>query len=198
MQPPTVPIGDSGGRRFRLILLGATMLISACSASGAPSATPPNPSDSSASALPAGCQPLTLRSPTGERVVLDGKWTEVGDPTSPARMTWRLVTQGNCVWGAGQVGEVRPDPEARPPDYQSLVGLVGSDFTVTGDILWLGPVPPGLPWTVVPYSPLRMLIEFDDAGAIVLREDRERGVLGPRCPEPTLACPEPLLLERAD
>jgi hypothetical protein len=189
---------------FWLILLGATMLISACGASGLPSAPASQPLDSSASEipgagnLPPGCEPLNLRSPTGERVVLDGAWTEVGDPNSPspARMTWWLVTQGDCVWGAGDVDEVRRTET--PPDTQSLVGRVGSDFTVTGDILWLGPVPSGLPFRVAPYSPLRMLIEFDDAGAILLREDREQGVAGPRCPEPTFVCPEPLLLERAD
>ncbi|HET9497768.1 MAG TPA: hypothetical protein VFP83_05525 [Candidatus Limnocylindria bacterium] len=81
---------------------------------------------------------------------------------------------------------------------QSLVGHINSDFTMSGEILWLGPSPPALPYELVRYSPLEMLIDFDAAGATILRESREGGVHGPRCPDPQSYCPPPLVLERAD
>jgi hypothetical protein len=83
-------------------------------------------------------------------------------------------------------------------DVQSLNGRIGSDFVITGDIVWLAPRPIGAPGNPARYAPLRMLIEFDDAGEFVLREDRQPGVVGPRCPAPGGYCPDPLVLVPAD
>ncbi len=136
---------------------------------------------------------MDLRGPDGERIVLDGQWIEVDRVGEP--MTWWIRTQGDCVWGDGQVEDVETRPIGQRPDQvQGLSGVIGSDFVITGEILMLGPG--GLPAT--PYSPLRMLIEFGAAGEIFLREDREPMVLGPRCPDPGSYCPDPLVLERAD
>lgn len=149
--------------------------------------------------LPPGCQPIELRDPNGERIELDGRWTVVRSPPSGPLMTWWLFTQGDCVWGAGQVDDVGAISTSPNPDkVQSLSGHIGSDFTITGDILWLGPPPPAMPFQLVRYSPLEMFIEFGDSGAVLLREDREGGVQGPRCPFPPNYCPPPLVLERAD
>jgi hypothetical protein len=43
-----------------------------------------------------------------------------------------------------------------------------------------------------------MFVEFDEAGGIVLREDREPGLTGVRCPDAGGYCPAPLVLQRAD
>ncbi|HEY7522764.1 MAG TPA: hypothetical protein VH720_03795 [Candidatus Limnocylindrales bacterium] len=191
-------------RSWFLVCLGLVTV--ACGASGQPSASvaPSTPSSAAASeggvsGLPPGCEPINLRDPTGERLELDGQWAEVGTPDRGELMTWWLFTQGTCVWGAGQVGEVRIGTISSSPDQvQSLSGQIGSDFVITGELVWLGPVPPGAPGVPIRYAPLRMLIEFDDAGQVLLRDTREAGVRGPHCPEPTGFCPDPLVLERVE
>lgn len=193
-----LPLRGSCRPGFWVGMLGATLLIAACTASGAPPATPSSSPGSSASEapgagdLPPGCEPLNLRSPTGERVVLDGVWSTT---TSTPPMTWWLHTEGECVWGGGQTDEVPIEGLSATPDrVQVLTGSIRSDFTIAGDIVWLGA--PGAPGSR--YAPLRMLIEFGDAGEVVLREDREAGVSGSRCPDPQSFCPAPIVLQRAD
>jgi hypothetical protein len=149
--------------------------------------------------LPAGCEPIELRDPSGAPVVLDGQWTEVGSPDTGRLMTWWLFTQGTCVWGAGQVDEVHSgDVSSAPDQVQSLTGQIGSDFTITGALVWLGPTPPFTPGPPMRYASVRMLIEFDDAGEVRLRDTREPGVPGPHCPQPQGFCPDPLVLERVE
>jgi hypothetical protein len=150
--------------------------------------------------LPPDCEPIELRDTTGARIVLDGQWIEVSSPDTSQLSTWWIWTLGTCVWGAGQVDrEVRTgDPFSTPDQIQSLTGQISSDFTITGDLVWLGPLPPGAPGSPLRYAPLRMLIEVDESGQILLREVREPGVRGPHCPDPLSFCPDPLVLERAD
>ena len=106
----------------------------------------PRPASSApAGNLPPGCEPIDLRTPSGERIVLDGAWTEVGTAAQP--MTWWIRTQGDCVWGAGQVDEVPPEgtisaragprPESRRSD--------GVRPVITGEIVWLAALPSGAP-----------------------------------------------------
>jgi hypothetical protein len=179
-----------------------TLLGSGCARSPAvPVDVTPAPTETPAPAagnLPPGCAPIDLRAPSGERIELDGTWTEVG--TTGQLMTWRIRTQGNCVWGAGSIEDAPPEGalDARPADVQSLAGVLQSDFVITGEIILLGADPPGVPLNQPPYSPLRMFVEFDEAGEILLREDREPGASGLRCPEPSGYCPAPLLLRRVD
>jgi hypothetical protein len=144
------------------------------------------------------CEPIGLHDPSGERISLDGGWDEVPSPDRSNLMTWWIHTQGDCIWGAGQAEEVFTGIATSPDRVQSLSGRIGSDFTISGDIIWLGPVPPGSVGSPIRYSPLRMFIQFDDDGRVLLREDREAGVRGSRCPDPASFCPAPLLLERAD
>jgi hypothetical protein len=49
---------------------------------------------SAAGNLPPGCEPIDLRSPSGERIDLTVTWVEDAEG---APMTWRLKTQGTCV-----------------------------------------------------------------------------------------------------
>ena len=185
-------------RPWVTLLLGATVVATGCGAS--PALTPtPAPTETTAPAfgnLPPGCDPIDLRGPSGERIELDGTWTEVG--TAGQLMTWWIRTEGDCVWGAGSIEDVPPGGtfEARPDHVQSLRGRIGSDFVIAGEIVWLGEPPLGAPGTPPRYSPLRMLIEVGDAGEILLREDREPGVSGLRCPDPAGFCPAPLVLQR--
>jgi hypothetical protein len=179
-----------------------TLLGSGCARSPAvPVDVTPAPTETpvaDAGNLPPGCSPIDLRTPAGERIELDGTWAEVG--SGGELLTWWIRTQGNCVWGAGSIDNPSPAGtfEARPDHVQSLRGVLGSDFVITGEIVWLGALPLGAPGVLPPYSPLRMFVEFDDAGEIFLREDREPGVTGPHCPDPSGFCPAPLVLQRVD
>ena len=187
-------------RRWSLLVLGLTVGAAGCGAS--PESPPTSPTQTpvaDAGNLPPGCSPIDLRTPSGERIRLDGSWAEVG--TGGELMTWWISTQGNCVWGAGSIDDPPPAGtfEARPDHVQSLRGLLGSDFVITGEIVWLGGLPlGGAPGVPAVYSPLRMFVEFDEAGEIRLREDREPGATGLRCPEPSGFCPAPLVLQRAN
>ncbi len=182
------------------LLIGATLVASACTASPQPTATlsPAETPALAAGNLPPGCSPIDLRTPSGERIDLDGTWAEQG--TGGELMTWWIRTQGNCVWGAGYIDNVPPEGtfEARPDHVQSLAGLLGTDFVITGEIIWLGAFPTEAQAAPSRYSPLRMFVEFDDAGEIFLREDREPGVTGLRCPDPSGFCPAPLVLKPVD
>lgn len=114
--------------------LVAALVPAGCGAS--PALTPtPAPTETPGAAvgnLPPGCGPIDLRAPSGERIELDGTWTEVG--TAGQLMTWWIRTQGNCVWGAGYLEDVPGEGtfEARPDHVQSLRGRIGSDFVITG------------------------------------------------------------------
>ena len=189
------------GMSLVLAVLFLAAVVVGCSPTTPPSTSAQptaSPGESAESALPPGCEPLELRSADGTRIELDGPWVEVVEVGEP--MTWWIRTQGDCVWGSGQIDDVPPREGfgARPDQVQSLNGAIGSDFVITGEILYLGPLPVGVPGTLTPYSPLRMLIEFGDTGEILLREDREAGVVGPRCPDPVSYCPTQLVLQPAE
>jgi hypothetical protein len=173
-----------------ILLLAACNALASAELSASASAAP-------IGGLPPGCHAIDLRGPSGARIVLDGRWLE---DAADARMTWWIRTQGDCVWGAGHIEDISPEGsfDARPDQVQSLAGHVGSAFVITGEIIWLAALPPGTTGTPSWYSPLRMLIEIDDAGEITLREDREPGVTGPRCPDPSGFCPAPLVLRPAE
>jgi len=182
-------------RTASVILL--SLLVAGCMPSTAPSASgEPSPSAASSEArnLPPGCEPIELRAPSGELVVLNGVWRE---DTASTPMTWWIQTQGDCVWGAGAVGDTPSEGSVSslPHEIQSLSGRIGPDFVITGEIIWLEPAP-FTDYTA--WAPLRMLIDFGEAGQISLREDREPGVTGLHCPDPTGYCPAPLVLLPVD
>ncbi len=123
---------------------------------------------------------------------LGGTWTQVDTPGGPAT-TWWIRALGDCVWGVGKVDEFPEEP--LPATVQHLRGQIRNDFVIEGEIVLVGPA------VVVPsttsYARVELIIEFDDAGQISLREDREHGVQGPRCPSPPFYCPRPLVLRRS-
>ncbi|HJT63464.1 MAG TPA: hypothetical protein VJ839_01690 [Candidatus Limnocylindria bacterium] len=135
---------------------------------------------------------MDLRAPSGERIDLDGTWFEDAEV---APMTWRIKTQGSCVWGVGIVESIPYEEANDVANIQTLRGRIETDFVIDGEIVLMGPDvnffrPPI-------YSPARFLIEFDESGRVSLLEDRDPGVPGPRCIEPANACLRPLVLTRS-
>jgi hypothetical protein len=177
-------------------LIGAVCLVAACTPTPAPSTSVP-PTESPAAAvgnLPPGCEPIDLRSPAGEAVDLNGIWIQDEEGgRQPAK--WWIRTQGDCIWGTGIFDDYTEDEFlARPDSVQGLLGRVGNDFVIDSTIALLGPHPSFAVMQLL--AEVRLLIEFDPAGEITLREDRVPGVQGPRCPGGSVGgyCPAPLLL----
>lgn len=132
----------------------------------------------------------------GERLELDGIWVQ--DEVEERRpMTWWIRTSGDCLWGTGVADNLPSDlADRRPDDVQNLTGTLRQDFTIASEVVWLG-THPGYA-TPQYYAEVDLIIEPDADGVITLREDRERGVQGPHCPQPQAFCPAPLLLRPAD
>jgi len=185
----------SASRAWLLALIGAACVVAACTPSPAPATSGPVTESSATEVgnLPPGCEPIDLRTPSGERVDLDGTWIEVDTPgATPA--TWWIRTLGDCVWGVGKVDEFPENPG--PDTVQHLRGKVRTDFVIEGEIVLVGPaVATAIAATA--YARVELIIEFDEAGLINLREDREHGVQGPRCPNPPFDCPRPVVLRRS-
>lgn len=175
-------------------LLGAAWVVAACTPISAPpsSVLPSESPPAEVSSLPKGCEPIDLRSPAGEAVDLNGIWIQ-DDQEGRQAAKWWIRTLGDCIWGTGIYDVYTEDPvSAQPFSVQGLQGRVGNDFVIDSTIVLLGPRPTmALPQTL---AEVRLLIEFDPAGQVTLREDRIPGVQGPRCPEPLAVCPQPLLL----
>ncbi|HUG94588.1 MAG TPA: hypothetical protein VMK30_00420 [Pleomorphomonadaceae bacterium] len=180
--------------RLRRALISAALVVSACTPSSAPptSASPTESEAAGVSNLPSGCEPIDLRSPAGVAVDLNGIWIQDGtEGRLPAK--WWIRTLGDCIWGTGIYDDyTRDEFLPRGESVQVLQGRVGNNFVIDGTIVLLGPHPTfHLPQYL---AEVRLLIEFNSAGDITLREDRTPGVQGPRCPDPSNFCASPLLL----
>jgi hypothetical protein len=198
---PRMPVRPRG--RFGAVLLA--LLVCACGASTTPSSladASPSPSAAGPSgedgSLPQGCQPIDINAPTGEPIALDGEWV-AEEHTSSLPETWWILTLGDCLWGAGAIGGTELFEGPDRGRVQTIRGKIGRDFVVEGEIVEVGTQAPGFnPLPSSAWSPLRLFIEFEDDGTIVLREDRVRGEPGPRCPEPTYSCIPVLVLRPAE
>jgi hypothetical protein len=179
---------------LRRALISAAFVVAACTPSSAPptSASPTESEAAEVSNLPPGCEPIDLRSPAGEDVDLNGIWIQ-DDIEGRQPSKWWIQTLGDCIWGTGIFDDYTEDPFAAISfSVQGLQGRVGNDFVIDSTIVLLGPRPAfALPQ---PLAEVRLLIEFDPAGQVTLREDRIPGVEGPRCPAPLGVCPAPLFL----
>jgi hypothetical protein len=179
---------------LRRALIGAAIVVAACTPSSAPpTSAPPTASEAAeVGNLPSGCDPIDLRSTTGEAVELTGIWIQdANEGRQPS--TWWIRALGDCVWGTGIYDEYTDDEFlARAESVQVLRGRVGNDFGIDGTIVLLGPHPA---FAVLQYhADVRIEIDIDADGRITLREDRVPGIQGPRCPDPVGYCPAPLLL----
>jgi hypothetical protein len=180
---------------LRRALIGAAIVVAACTPSSAPpTSAPPTASEAAeVGNLPSGCDPIDLRSTTGEAVELTGIWIQdANEGRQPSK--WWIRAFGDCVWGSGTYDDYTEDAFlTRAASVQVLQGRMGNDFVIDGTIVLLGP---GRPSLTVPQfiAEVRIIIDFDDDGQIMLREDRVPGVQGPRCPDAVGYCPLPLLL----
>lgn len=185
-------------RWLRRALISAACVVAACTPSPAPpTSTPPTESvPAEVGNLPPGCDPIELRSTSGQTVDLDGIWIQdEEDGRQPSK--WWIRSFGDCVWGSGIYDDYTEDAVlARAASVQVLQGRIGNDFVIDGTIVLLGP---GRPVITTPQftAEVRIIIDFDDDGQVMLREDRVPGVQGPRCPNPVGYCPLPLLLRPA-
>ena len=192
---------------MRRILLTAALavFVTACGPSTSPS-FPAFPSGSAGASstpafadLPVGCQPLDLRSPTGEAVDLTGQWAGSGHLVGQEDTAW-LIQLGDCVEGSVDSTELPSDLGSDIVRRTNLIGHVASDFRVNFDVIILDQ-PPGAQ-RFAEFSTMVMLIEWDADGQLRLREDRERGTEANRCrnvqcPGATTA-PIPVIWYRAD
>ncbi len=182
-------------RPWLLALIGAACVVAACTPSAAPpTSVPPTESlPAEVRNLPPGCDPIDLRSPDGQAVDLNGIWIQGGEGGgTPA--TWWIRTVGDCIWGTGIFDDYAEGVfafEYSPDAVQGLQGRMGDDFVIDSTIVFLGPCPCGVQYL----AEARIIIDFDDDGQIILREDREPGAEGPRCP--VFYCPDPLVLRRS-
>ncbi|MEK6191452.1 MAG: hypothetical protein AABM41_03895 [Chloroflexota bacterium] len=171
-------------------LVVVTGLVTACAAvpSASPSAAEPSATTAAVSGLPPGCETIDLRSPTGERIDLNGEWT--GSATLFNASEVALLNEvGGCVYGS--VTGVDPDGSEV---ISNLSGRLSSDFTIEFEVVIV------YQHTVFPfgeYSTMVMFIEWDDDGRIRLREDRETGEAPGRCIDGRFECP-PVIWYRVD
>lgn len=195
-KPALSSIVMSVRRPWLWVLLGAACVIAACTPTPAPATSvPPTESPTAVGNLPLGCEPINLRSPAGETVDLNGIWIQ-DDKEGRRPSKWWIRTLGDCIWGTGIFDDYTEDEFALSFSVQGLQGRVGNDFAIDSTIVLLGPHPPSVGPEYL--AEVRLLIDFDSAGEIILREDRIPGVQGPRCPEPLGVCPAPLVLRQKD
>ena len=186
----------------RALTLGALIVVvAACSPPAAsPSAEPSVPSESAPAVVgtwPPGCESIDLRDPRdGSAVELSGAWIdESREDADAGQMTWWILTQGDCFYGTGKVDDVREEGQFKGPavTVQMFTGTIQSDFTIEGSILHVGPRS-DFAANAPSYAPVRLLIDFPDAGGLELREDRVAGEIDQvRCPDP-LFCVPPMRL----
>jgi hypothetical protein len=190
--------------RRRLLSLVAAVLVTAGCTQASVEPSPVSPLASAPSSvvpagnLPPGCEPIELRTTTGVRVDLNGVWVqEAAGNLEP--MTWWVESFGDCLWATGiadyyDYGESVSATLAHA--VQTVRGTIGTDFTVAGTAVLLAP------HDCVCLAPRVAEVTFDividDAGGIRLEEDREAGVAGPRCVDPSSYCPPPLVLRQLE
>ena len=181
-------------REARPALFLVLAVLAACSqASSAPStsfsASEPGASQGQGSGnLPPGCETIDLRAPDGSTLDLDGGWVDESRDDA-GQMEWEVRTLGNCFYGVGTPFE--PTEYSDSFTVQVFTGTIQDNFTIDGAFLHMGGHNDADTTRV--YVPAVLLIEFTEDGGVVIREDREPNVIGPRCPRPEY-CAQPLEL----
>jgi hypothetical protein len=164
-----------------------------------PSVGTGSPVESSGQAgnLPPGCEPIDMVGPDGASIRLNGIWEAETDAGDLPRY-WSIRTLGSCMWGTGVVlGPEGPDVLLGSEHVQTFRGAIGTDFSVNGEIVLVG-TERGEVSPIPIYSPFRLMIEFDEDGTVVLREDRVYGEHSPRCFDPGTFCLPVLVLRPAE
>jgi hypothetical protein len=190
-------------RRRLLILLAAVLVTAGCTQESAEPSPVSPPASARSSVVPAGnmppgCEPIELRTPSGELVTLDGIWIQEGQGNARP-MTWWVESFGDCFWATGIADDYDygEDASATLADaVQSVRGTIGNDFTIAGTAVLLAPHD----CVCLPqrFADVTFDIVVDDAGGITLEENREEGVAGPRCLDPSSQCLAPLVLRQGE
>ena len=190
-----------------LVLLSAGWLVGCTEPSSSSTPAPSASAGSISGELPPGCDPIDLRGPDGDPIDLTGAWSSPPDSfgfyQSPNETTW-IRQVGDCVWAAIMDAEFRSDPnyvgdfDLPAGNLGTFSGRITADFVIEGNLVSIRHGSPLAPTTFVP---IRMLIEFDSHGEVVLREDRNPNDLSPRCygmPGSDPFCPAVVVLHRVD
>jgi hypothetical protein len=186
-----------------LIAVAVVLTIGACavpSTSPSPSRLPtPSPAPAAGS-LPSGCEPIQLVDPAGARVDLSGEWTGTSWFSGASESERTFILQlGDCVWITVTDARYQADPVQGGSILAVFHGRIESDFSIDGTLVTiLRDAQVGGFSDQQVFAATALLVQFGDDGAILLREDREPGVVGPRCTQPPSACPPPVLLHRAE
>jgi hypothetical protein len=174
-------------------LLLALVLLAACTAS--PSLEPSAPAASSSAGpvgqFPAGCAPIDLRGPNGDRVDLTGTWTGPGTTSLASETETAYLNQiGDCVRGV-VVGEDSDGSRS----IANLVGDLRPDFFMDTEVVF---VLQESVFAYGEYSTVLVAIEWDDDEQLRLREVREVEGTAGRCVVRELACPLPFIWYRTE
>jgi len=178
--------------------------LAACSGPSTPNPAAASPTSSSedrdASNLPAGCGPIDLVGPSGQRIDLTGEWG--GDNWFSGRSSGErtfLLQLGDCVWITITDRRFHDDPIQGASILGVLPGHITNDFVIVGDLVTiLRDAPVGGFSDQQTFAAIRLVVDFDADERILLREDREPQVQGPRCTHPPSACPDPIILFRVE
>jgi len=174
-----------------------TGLVTACAAvpSASPSVAEPSASAPLQAGFPAGCAPVVLLSPSGERVDMTGEWAGTGILTINEDEVALLSEVGGCVYGS-VTGLDGNGEEA----VTNLSGRVRADFTIQFEFVTVKQAgfAFGEGYGFAEYGAMVMIIEWDDDGRMRLREDREPGERASRCVQANVGCPSPVIWYRTD
>jgi hypothetical protein len=181
--------------RRHLGALGLIALLAACTpaTTTSPSTVELSASAAAAGGVPTGCQPIDLRGPTGERILLTGAWEGMGVLAWEGETAW-LYQIGDCVYGSAIGGEFLGEPGSEGT-LTNLRGRVGSDFRIDFEIVIVSQ--PEI-FSLGVYSTMEMLIEWEADGRMRLREDRAPGETAGRCIQMQFECPDPVIWYRLD
>lgn len=182
---------------MRAAALVALIAATGCLPSGSadPSSAVPSPSDSVGGiGLPPDCEPIDLRDPTGARIDLTGEWEGTDVMIGPEEQVW-LHQIGDCLYGSVYAVELSGTAEAET-FVVDLGGRLADDFTIDVEVVF---VHQDTFLEYVPYSTVRMVIEWDSDGLIRLREERAVNERPGRCNAQIeqINCPRPVIWYRA-
>lgn len=140
--------------RVLLLLVLTGCQVPATGSPSAPAASPAAPAEG------AECASISLRTPRGAPIDLNGTWTS-GTPEAGNQIRYQLRQSGECLWGRGYSAYQGQEP-GQSFDM-ILFGTVHSDFTADVDVLELSVGNPQF-YPHFGRAALTFGIRFDDVG----------------------------------
>jgi hypothetical protein len=169
----------------------AAALVGGCTAASPGSSADPSSSVSVTQAeFPSDCPPIDLRGPSGELIDLTGEWAGSGVLAQDNEVA--LLNQiGECVYGSVSGFDTDEDATA----VTNLTGLLHPDFSMNVE---LAIVQQTGTFKFGELSAIVMVVEWDDAGRLRLREVRDPVQRAGRCIQLQFDCPAPVIWYRTD